>query len=333
MSAEKIYHDWKSKSYKSVYWLQGEEDYFIDKLADYAEHQLIPEGEAAFNKTVFYGRDTNWSDLVNACMRYPMLADKQMVLLKEAQHMREIEKLENYIEKPLDSTILIVCYKGKSIDKRTRLAKLLQKNAQIFSSEKIKDYKLEEWVADFVRSQHFTMSRKAVALLAQHLGNNLSRIVNEIEKVTVNLGGRTTITEEDIENFVGVSKDYNAFELQEALSRKDLPKALQIIQYFESNPKAGPIQMILPALYGYFSRVYALFGLKVMSEEMARPIFYNNSFAARDAVSAARKYQLDGLEKVLLLLHEYNLRSLGINDAGTSDAELMKELAVKIMNC
>jgi DNA polymerase-3 subunit delta len=177
------------------------------------------------------------------------------------------------------------------------------------------------------------MSRKAVALLAQHLGNNLSRIVNEIEKVTVNLGGRTTITEEDIENFVGVSKDYNAFELQEALSRKDLPKALQIIQYFESNPKAGPIQMILPALYGYFSRVYALFGLKVMSEEMARPIFYNNSFAARDAVSAARKYQLDGLEKVLLLLHEYNLRSLGINDAGTSDAELMKELAVKIMNC
>lgn len=332
MSAEKILMDWKNKAFKPVYWLQGEEDYFIDKLADYAEHKLIPEEEAAFNKTVCYGRDTPWSDLVNACMRYPMFADKQMVLLKEAQHLKDIDKLEHYIEKPLESTILIICYKGKSVDGRSRLAKLLQKNAVMYTAEKIRDYKLEEWVADFVKSQHYSMSRKAIALLAQHLGNNLSRIVNEIEKVAINLGGRTDITEEDIENFVGVSKDYNAFELQEALGRKDLARALQIIQYFDANPKAGPIQMVLPALYNHFSRHYALFGLSSITEEGARPYFYNNSFAAKEAVATARRYQYAGIERVLLLLHEYNLKSIGINDAGTSDAELMKELVVKIMN-
>ncbi len=332
MSAEKILLDWNNGNFKPVYWLQGEEEYFIDKLADFAEHKLIPEAEAAFNKTVFYGRDTSWSDLVNACMRYPMFADRQMVLLREAQHLKDIDKLEHYLEKPLVTTILIVCYKGKSVDGRMRIAKTLKKNATVFTAEKIKDYKLEEWVADFVKSQHYTMSRKAVTLLSQHLGNNLSRIVNEIEKVAINLGGRTNITEDDIENFVGVSKDYNAFELQEALSRKDLARALQIIQYFEANPKAGPIHMILPLLYSHFSRHYALFGLGSMTEEAARPYFSNNMFAAREGVATARRYQYAGIERALLLLHEYNLKSVGVNDAGHSDAELMKELVVKIMN-
>lgn len=332
MSAEKILTDWKTGNFKPVYWLQGEEDYFIDKLADFAEHKLIPEAEAAFNKTVFYGRDTSWSDLVNACMRYPMFADRQMVLLREAQHLKDIDKLEHYLEKPLVTTILIVCYKGKSVDGRMRIAKTLKKNATVFTAEKIKDYKLEEWVADFVKSQHYTMSRKAISLLSQHLGNNLSRIVNEIEKVAINLGGRTNITEDDIENFVGVSKDYNAFELQEALSRKDLARALQIIQYFEANPKAGSIHMILPLLYSNFSRYYALFGLPSITEESARPYFSNNQFAAREAVATARRYQFAGIERALLLLHEYNLKSVGVHDAGHSDAELMKELVVKILN-
>lgn len=331
-SVEKILSDWNKKLYQPIYWFEGEEDFYIDKLMDFAEHQILPSSEASFNLTVFYGKDASWSDVVNACMRYPMFAEKQVVLLKEGQHMRDIEKLESYIEHPLASTIFVVAYKGKTTDKRTKLYKLLKKNGEIVTSEKIRDYKLLEWVSDYVKSQNLSMTPKAIALLAEHLGNNLSRIVNEIDKVTVNLSGRTSINEDDIEKYVGVSKEYNAFELQEAISRKDLAKAIKIIQYFESNPKAGPIQLILPTLYGYFSKLYAAFGLNSISEEGIKHLFYNNIFAAREGLAAIKKYQYEGVEKALLLLHEYNLKSVGVNSQGVSDASLMKELVVKIMN-
>jgi DNA polymerase-3 subunit delta len=332
MSAEKILSDWKKKLFKPVYWLEGEEDYYIDQLMNYAEHSILNESEASFNLSVFYGKDANWSDLVNACMRYPMFADKQVVLLKEAQQMKDLEKLENYIEHPLKSTIFVVSYKEKTLDKRTKLYKFVKKEGDIFTSEKVKDYKLIEWLSEYVKGQNLTMTQKAIALLAEHLGNNLSRIVNEIDKVSINLGSRKSINEDDIEKFVGVSKEYNVFELQDALRKKDLAKAVRIIQYFDGNPKAAPMQMVLPALYAYFSKLYAVFGLPNISEDSVKPLFYNNVFAARDAINTAKKYSYEGVEKALLLLHEYNLKSIGVNSTGVSDASLMKELVVKMMN-
>ena len=334
MSAEKIISDWKKKLYKPLYWLEGEEDYYIDKVVDYAEHNILPESEASFNLSVFYGKDANWSDIVNACMRYPMFAERQVVLLKEAQQMKDkdLEKLENYIEKPLSSTIFVVSYKEKTLDKRKKLYKTITKNGEVFTSEKIRDYKLVEWVSDYIKSQDLTMTPKAIALLAEHLGNDLSRIVNEIEKVSVNLGQRKSITEDDIEKYVGVSKEYNAFELQDAVSKKDLAKAFRIIQYFESNPKAAPIQLILPSLYSYFSKLYAIFGMADKSEAAVRPLFYNNSFAAKDAIAAAKSYGYEGVEKALLLLHDYNLKSVGVNAGSASDAALLKEMVVKMIH-
>ena len=331
MSAEKILGDWKKKLFKPVYWLEGEEDYYIDKIMNYAEHHLLPESEASFNLTVFYGKDANWSDIVNACMRYPMFAEKQVVLLKEAQQMKEVDKLENYIEHPLASTIFVVSHKEKTINKTTKLGRLVKKNAELFNSEKIKDYKLVEWVTDYVKAQDFSMSQKTVMLLADHLGNDLNRIVNELEKITVNLGQRKTITEDDIEKYVGVSKEYNAFELQAALSTKNLAKAIRIIQYFEGNPKAAPIQLVLLSLYGYFSKLYIVFGMTDKSESAIKPFFYNNSFAAKEALATAKMYGYEGVERALLLLHEYNLRSIGVNDSGTSDGSLLKEMVVKMM--
>jgi DNA polymerase-3 subunit delta len=331
MSAQKIIGDWKKKLFKPVYWLEGEEDYYIDLVMNYAEHKILDENEAGFNLAVFYGKDANWSEVVNACMRYPMFAEKQVVLLKEAQQMKDLERLENYVERPLASTIFVVSYKEKTLDKRTRLYKTIKKEGEIFTSEKVREYKLVEWVMDYLSSQEFTMSPKAVQLLTEHLGNDLSRIVNELEKLAVNLSGRKTITEDDIEKYVGVSKEYNVFELQDALSKKDLSKAVRIIQYFEANPKAGPIQMVLPALYGYFSKLYAIFGLADRSEATVKPLFFNNNFAARDALAAAKKYNYEGVERSLLLLHEYNLKSIGVNSANTADASLMKELVVKMM--
>jgi DNA polymerase-3 subunit delta len=331
MSAEKIIGDWKKKLFKPVYWLEGEEDYYIDLLMNYAEHKILPESEAGFNRSVFYGKDANWSDVVNACMRYPMFAEKQVVLLKEAQQMKDLEKLENYIKNPLASTIFIISHKEKTINKTTKLGKFIKKECELFTSEKIRDYKLVEWVADYLKSQNFTMSSKAIQLLTEHLGSDLSRIVNELEKLTLNLGDRKNITEDDIEKFVGISKEYNAFELQAAMSKKDLVKAIQIIQYFESNPKAAPIQLVLPALYGFFSKLYIIFGMADKSEAALRPLFYNNPYAVKEAMATAKMYGYEGVERSLLLLHEYNLKSVGVNSNGTSDASLLKEMVVKMM--
>lgn len=331
MSAEKILGDWKKKLFKPVYWLEGEEDFYIDKIMDYAEHKLLPESEAGFNLTVFYGKDANWSDVVNACMRYPMFAEKQVVLLKEAQQMKDIDKLEPYIEKPLSSTVFVVSYKEKTLDKRTKLYKTIKKDGEVFTSEKVKDYKMVEWVIDYVAQQGFNMDQKAIILLVDFVGNDLSRITNEIEKITVNLGKRNTITEDDIEKYVGVSKEYNAFELQSAMSKKNLAKAITIIQYFESNPKAAPIQLVLPALYGFFSKLYIIFGMADKSENAVKSLFYNNPFAAKEALGAMKLYGYEGVEKALLLLHEFNLKSVGVNDTGTSDGSLLKEMVVKMM--
>ena len=331
MSAEKLIGDWKKKLFKPVYWLEGEEDYYIDLLMNYAEHKILPESEAGFNRSVFYGKDANWSDVVNACMRYPMFAEKQLVLLKEAQQMKDLEKLENYIKNPLASTIFIISHKEKTINKTTKLGKFIKKECELFTSEKIRDYKLVEWVADYLKSQNFTMSSKAIQLLTEHLGNDLSRIINELEKLTLNLGDRKNINEDDIEKFVGISKEYNAFELQAAMSKKDLVKAIQIIQYFESNPKAVPIQLVLPALYGFFSKLYIIFGMADKTEAALRPLFYNNPYAVKEAMATAKMYGYEGVERSLLLLHEYNLKSIGVNSTGTSDASLLKEMVVKMM--
>ena len=331
MSAQKIISDWKNKLYKPIYWLEGEEDYYIDLIMNYAEHKILPESEASFNLSVFYGKDASWSDVVNACMRYPMFAEKQVVLLKEGQQMKDLEKLENYIERPLGSTIFVVSYKEKTLDKRTKFYKTINKSGEVFTSEKIREYKLVEWVTDYLKSQDFTMTPRAIGLLTEHLGNDLNRIVNELEKLTVNLGERKSINEDDIVKFVGVSKEYNVFELQDALTKKDLAKAVRIIQYFEGNPKAAPIQMVLPALYGYFSKLYSIIGMADKSEGAIKHLFSNNIFAAKDALAACKKYGYDGIERSLLLLHEYNLKSVGINSTGTSDASLMKEMVVKMM--
>ncbi len=331
MATDKIITDWRKKDFKPVYWLEGDEEYFIDKVVDYAEHQILNESEASFNLTVFYGRDTSWADVVNACRRYPMLADRQVVLLKEAQHMRDIEKLEPYIENPLSSTVFVVSYKDKKVDGRSKLAKLLKQKAVLVTTKKIYDSQLPEWTQELLQSKQLSISPKGLALLVDHIGNDLSRIENEIEKISINLGKRKTITEEDIEEFVGVSKDFNVFELQSALARKDLAKSIRIIQYFESNPKAAPIQLVLPSLYSFFSKRRQDPGAGGGDEKAIAAAIGVNPFFAKDYIQASRVYDYQGVENLLLLLHQYNLKSIGINNAGAEDGSLMKEMVCKMI--
>jgi len=332
MSVEKIISDWKKNIFKPLYWLEGEEEFYIDEVMDHAEHHILSEADAAFNLSVFYGKDANWTEVVNACSRYPMFAQRQVVLLKEAQQMKDIDKLENYITNPLATTVLVVSYKGKTVDGRSKLAKLLKQLGEVLTAKKLYDNQLPGWTTDFIQSKGYTITPRALTLLVDHIGNDLSRIANEFEKVSMNLGDRKNITEDDIEKYVGISKEYNVFELQQALSNKDLARAITIIQYFEGNPKAAPIQMLLPALYNHFSKVLTVFQMPDKTEKALRPMFYNNPYAARQALETVLNYSYTGVEQTLMLLHEYNLKSVGINSIGISDASLMKELAVKIIN-
>jgi DNA polymerase-3 subunit delta len=331
MSAEKIIADWKNKKFKPLYWLEGDEPFFIDEVVDYAEHHLLSESEAQFNLTVFYGKDADWATVLNACMGYPMFGERKVVLLKEAQQMKDIDKLENYIQKPLSSTVFVVSYKDKKLDARTKFSKAVKQHGELLSTKKIYDNQLPEWTSEMVAAKGLSIQGNALAILVDHIGNDLSRLKNEIEKISINLDKRKNITEEDIEKYVGVSKEFNVFELQDAISQKNLPKAIRIIQYFQSNPKAGPVQLILPTLYNYFSKIYVAAAEGKMSEQTLKPMFYNNPFAVKQAIGAINNYGYAGAEKILLLLYEYNLKNIGINNGATTDADLLKELAVKII--
>lgn len=332
MITDKIISEWKKKNFKSIYLFEGEESYFIDLLTDYAENKILTEAEASFNLTIFYGKDANWVDIVNASRRYPMFAERQVVILKEAQQMRELDKLSQYVEKPLASTIFIISHKEKKLDGRTTLGKLIKEKGEIVSTKKMYENQLPEWTNDLVQSKGYTIAPKALALLIDHIGNDLSRIDNEIDKMLINLGSRKQITEDDIEKYVGVSKEYNPFELQGALAKKNLSRAIQIINYFEANPKAAPIQLILPTLYNLFSKTYMIFGQQATDEKLVATNIGVNPFFVKDYMLTAKNYGFNGTENALILLHHYNLRSVGVNDVGTSDASLLKEMVVKMMN-
>jgi DNA polymerase III subunit delta len=331
MSVEKIISDWKKKQFRPIYWLEGDEEYFIDKAVDYAEHHILSEAEASFNLSIFYGKDANWADVLNACRRYPMFAERQVVLLKEAQQMKEVEKLEPYMENPLSSTILVVSYKDKKLDARKKFTKVVKENGVVITTKKLYDRDIPAWTQDMVHSKGLTITPKGLALLADHIGNDLSRIENEIEKLSVNLGKRTQINEDDIERYIGVSKEFNVFELQTALAAKDLVRAIRIVQYFESNPKANPIQLILPSLYSFFSKVFMIQAVSGDDRTIAGHIGVN-PFFVKDYIQAYRLYGSSGIENILMLLHHYNLKSIGVGSGSASDGSLMKEMVIKMMS-
>ncbi len=331
MTSESIIASWQHRQFKQIYWLDGTEDFFIDEVMNYAEHHILNEDQAAFNLSIFYGRDAAWADVLNACRRYPVFSDLQVVLLKEAQQMKDLDKLESYIEKPNESTTFVVSYKGKALDARTKLAKTIKKYGELLTTKKIYDNQLPGWTNGYVQSKGYQIDSRALTLLVDHVGNDLTRITNEVNKLFLNLAGRKLITEDDIELYIGISKDYNVFELQEALSYKNISKAMKIVQFIEANPKALSIQMILPSLHGYFTKLMTAQQMADKSENSMRGLFYNNPFTVSQAMAALKYYRHSDLEKAILLLHHYNLKSVGIDSLNTPPASLMKELVFKIM--
>ncbi len=331
MNPELIIQEWKKGIYHPVYWLEGEESYYIDQLIDYAEKHILNESEASFNLSIFYGRDTKLDDVVNACKRYPMFSERQVVILKEAQHMKEVEKLEAYIDHPLSTTVFIVGHKEKKIDGRSKLAKQLKSKTVLLTTKKLYDNELPDWTERMIHQKGLDIQSKALQMLVDHIGNDLQRLENEVDKLTVNLQNRKQITEDDIESFVGVSKEFNIFELQAALGRRDTNSTLNILNYFEANPKVAPIQLVLPTLYSFFSKLYMAASSSSRDEYSIAALLGLKGFFAKQYIQAIQLYSFVEIEKALILLHHYNLKSIGIGKADTSDASLMRELAAKII--
>ena len=330
MDVATILQSWTKGQFSPFYWLEGEEDFFIDQLTTAAEKTILSPEESAFNCTVFYGKDTSWADVVNQCRRYPMFAERQVVILKEAQQLRDIEKLEPYFEQPLTSTILVIAYKEKKLDNRKKVARLIKEKGTFVSFKKLNEKEVAAWIEQRLASKQQKITPRALLLMVDHLGSELSKVEQELEKLHLNCSPGSVIDEDLIERFVGVSKEFNVFELQTALAQKDFLKAFRIIQYFKQNPKAAPLQLILPLLYSFFSKVYMLFGADTSDDRSLAGQLGIPPFSIRNYKEAARLYGYQGTELTLLLLHQYNLKSVGVGATSTEDSSLLKELIFKM---
>ena len=325
-----IISNWQKKKFEPLYWFEGDEPYYIDKLVEYAENHILTTEQKEFNLTILYGKDTEWATIVNSCRRYPMFSDIQLVIVKEAQQMKDIEKLESYFIQPLTSTILIIANKDGKVDGRKSFGKMVKKLSGYQEYKKLYDNKLPDWANSMIVNKGYTIANKALMLVVEFIGNDLNRLENEIEKLILNLANRKNITEDDVEKYIGISKEYNVFELQAAFKDKNFAKAIQIIQYFGSNPKSAPLQLILPTLYSFFSKVHMVAGLSNRDDKTIASTLGIHPFTVKDYSTALKNYGQVGIEKIILLLNNYNLKSLGMNKGSASDAELLKELAFKI---
>ena len=340
MTATDIIKDLKNKKYKPLYLLHGEEAYFIDLVSNYVEHKLLSDSERSFNQTVFYGKDTDIMAVLNASKRYPMMADYQVVLVKEAQDMKwgsedtdkkGINPLLSYLDNPLPSTILVFCYKYGKFDKRKKTYKAIEKKGLVFESSPLYDNKVPAWVEGFISDKGYKINQQASLMLAEYLGNDLSKIANELEKLMLNVAAGQEITLKHIQDNIGISKEYNVFELQTALSKKDAYKANQIINYFEANPKANPIVLVLGNLNTFFSKVLIYHYVKDKSQQnLARELGVNPYFV-KDYEQAARNYNYGKTMQIISYLREYDLKSKGV-ESNTDNGGLMKELIFKILH-
>jgi len=340
MTAADIIKDLKNRKYKSIYLLHGDEPYYIDEVSNYVEHHLLPDAEKGFNQTVLYGKDTDVMTVLNASKRYPMMADYQVVLVKEAQEMKwgnesddkkSINPLLNYLENPLPSTILVFCYKYGKFDKRKKTYKAIEKSGLIFESSPLYDSKIPAWIDSYLTGKGYRANQQASLMLAEYLGNDLSKIANELDKLMLNVAAGQEITLKHIHDNIGISKEYNVFELQTALGKKDALKVNQIINYFEANPKANPIVLVLGNLNNYFSKVLVYHYVKDKSpQNLARELGVSPYFV-KDYEQAARSYNYGKTIQIIHYLREYDVKSKGV-ESNTDHGGLMKELMFKILH-
>lgn len=344
MEFQQIMTDLKKKMYQPVYFLMGEEPYFIDAISDYIEKNVLDENEKEFNQSVLYGRDIDVLTMLSSAKRFPMMSNHQVVIIKEAQNIRDLvgrdkgdeEKHKHpfltYIENPQKSTLLVICYKYKTLDKRTSLAKNIAKHALVFESKKLYENKIPDFIGSYLKNKNYSIGPSASVLLTEYLGTDLSRITNELDKLMISLPEKSEITIDLIQTNIGISKEYNSFELQNALGKRDVLKANRIVNYFAANDKDHPMVVTISSLYGYFSKLLSYHFLPDKSKNTAAAALGVNPFFLADYERAAKLYPPLKLKGIISDLREYDLKSKGVDNTSVSGGELLKELVFKILH-
>lgn len=330
---KQLVNDISKKKLKPIYFLMGEEPYYIDQISSFIEKNVLSEEEKGFNQMVLYGRDVTVEDIVSSAKRYPMMADYQVVIIKEAQDLsRNIEKLVDYAKQPQPSTILVLNYKYKTIDKRKSLYKALQKTGVVYESKKLYENQVGEWIRRVLAGQNYTIAPKAAQMLVEFLGTDLSKINNELDKLKIILPAGTQITAEHIEDNIGISKDYNNFELRKAIGDRNVLKAHQIVKYFGDNPKDNPMVVTVSLLFNFFSQLLHFHGLNDKSPRAVASALKINPFFVNEYISAAHNFPMKKVSEVVATLREFDVKSKGVGANAVPQGDLLKELMVKILH-
>ena len=332
-AANILLSDLKKGIIKPVYFLYGEEPFYIDQVSDYIEDNLLDEAEKGFNQIILYGRDVTIDDIVSNAKRYPMMAERQVVIVKEAQDLfRTIEQLAPYVENPQPTTVLVLCYKYKKLDGRKPLSKAIKKNGVLLETKKLYDNQVSPWIRTALQNAGYNASPKAIQMLADFLGANLSKITNELNKLMLVIPKEQEITPELVEENIGISKDFNNFELAKAVGYKDVVKAQRIAQYFVQNPKANPLVLSISSLHGYFVKLLKYHGLPQKDKATVAKTLGVNPFFVEEYVTAARNYPMKRVSAALAHLREADVKSKGVGSSSFATNDLLKEVLVKIMS-
>lgn len=333
MTFESIVQDLKNKKYAPIYFLMGDESYFIDKITDYIANNILKEEEKAFNQTILYGKDVDAAAVINTAKRFPMMSEHQVVIVKEAQNIRNIEDLQYYVQNPLNSTLLVINYKYKKLDKRKKLYKEVDKKGVLFESKKLYEDKVPDWITKYLKTRGLEIQPTAALLLTEFLGAELSKISMELEKLILTLPpGEKLITPLHIEENIGISKDFNNIELQNALIKKDHLKAYRIVDHFAQNQKNNPLVVTLGMLYAFFNKIIVYYFLQDKTSGSVASALRINPYFVKDYQRAAKIFPVKKAVEVVSLLREYDLKSKGVGNASTPPGELLKELVYKILN-
>jgi len=328
-----IVSDIKAGNIKPIYFLMGEEPYYIDKISEYVEKNVLAEEEKGFNQMVLYGRDVSVEDIISNAKRYPMMAERQVVIVKEAQDLsRTIENLLSYVENPQPSTVLVICYKYKKLDKRKKLYKAIDKTGLLFESKKLYENQVGDWIRRVLSGNSYQIEPKAALMLVEFLGTNLSKISNELEKLMIVLPKTTAISAIHIEENIGISKDFNNFELRKAVGEKQVVKANQIINYFGQNPKSNPLVMTISLLNSFFTQLLIYHGLRDKSKGNVAKALRVNPYFVDDYQRASKNYPMRKVSQVISLLRDADLKSKGVGAQNLAPEDILKELLFKVMH-
>ncbi|MFO8021624.1 MAG: DNA polymerase III subunit delta [Perlabentimonas sp.] len=332
-----VIRDLEKKIFRPIYFLYGDESYYIDVISDYIAEKVLTESEKAFNQTVMYGKDVSSQSVIEASRRFPMMANQQVIIVKEAQNIKDIEELDIYLKSPQNSTILVICYKLKPGAKLTeKVKKISRASAKIgvsFESKRLYDNQVPAWITSHLSQHGIGISPPSAELLKDYLGNDLSKIANELDKLIITLPpGTKKITTEHIEENIGISKDFNRFELTKALGQRNIEKANRIVDYFAKNPTNNPLLLSASVIYQFFNKVFKYHFLPSKAQRDVAIELGVNPFFVSDYSSAARIYSPRKCVQIFALLREYDMRSKGVNNESVDDGELLKELVYKIMH-